>query len=316
MAAPLSTCTKIEQRGVVRFLWAKTWKQRISAKKCCPCTVNIAYHVRWSIIGCRSSRKGGQVSKTNIEPVPTATKRIFRRRFPGTCETVGQVFKSVWRLCWKSNVVCMSLSQFDSFQSRFVTYLLNFPRSLHVNAFRVLKCAHSCFTTETGQCERSCILYCLYHQPLLFSMFSVVKETVGMWDQHAVCVHVCVCPSSARWGQVFTMRTTRFNINKFHILPLQHVDVFCVDLRTNSDYFPIQHRLIRFITETECVYCAVRAGYLNVMQVSCIHRVYLRIFSTKFDTNLCHWMSPQSDLTYQFPTNLSYKMADTKPLVL
>ena len=61
--------------------------------------------------------------------VLTATKRIFRRSFPGTCETVGQVFKSVWRLCCKINVVCMSLSPFDSFQSRFVTYLLNFPRS-------------------------------------------------------------------------------------------------------------------------------------------------------------------------------------------
>ena len=48
--------------------------------------------------------------------VPTATKRIFRRRFPGTCETVGQVFKSVWSLCRKINVVCMSLSPFDSFQ--------------------------------------------------------------------------------------------------------------------------------------------------------------------------------------------------------
>ena len=30
---------------------------------------------------------------------PTATKRILCRRFPGTCETVGQVFKFVWRLC-------------------------------------------------------------------------------------------------------------------------------------------------------------------------------------------------------------------------
>jgi hypothetical protein len=38
------------------------------------------------------------------------------------------VFKFVWRLCWKINVVCMSLSPFDSFQSRFVTYLLNCPR--------------------------------------------------------------------------------------------------------------------------------------------------------------------------------------------
>ena len=31
--------------------------------------------------------------------VPTATKRILRHRFPGTCEMVGQVFKFVWRLC-------------------------------------------------------------------------------------------------------------------------------------------------------------------------------------------------------------------------
>ena len=37
--------------------------------------------------------------QSSARVVPTATKRIFRRRFPGTCETVGQVFKSVWRLC-------------------------------------------------------------------------------------------------------------------------------------------------------------------------------------------------------------------------
>jgi hypothetical protein len=42
---------------------------------------------------------------------------------------VGQVFKFVWRLFWKINVICMSLSPFDSFQSRFVNYLLNCPRT-------------------------------------------------------------------------------------------------------------------------------------------------------------------------------------------
>ena len=111
----------------------------MSTKKCCPCTVNIACHVKQSIIGCRSSRKGEQVSKTNIESVgrwkssvrtvPTATTRILRSRFPGTCETVGQVFKFVWRLRWKVNVVCMSLSPFFSFQSRIVTHLLAFTRT-------------------------------------------------------------------------------------------------------------------------------------------------------------------------------------------
>jgi hypothetical protein len=70
-------------------------------------------------------------------------KKIWiRRRFPGTCETVGQVFKFVWRLCWKINVVCMSLSLFDSFQSRFVTYLLNCPRNIGV-VFGWLFCWYS-----------------------------------------------------------------------------------------------------------------------------------------------------------------------------
>jgi len=32
-----------------------------------------------------------------------------------------------------------------------------------------------------------------------------------------------------------------FNIPKFYVLPKQFIYVFCVDLRTNSDYFPIQH---------------------------------------------------------------------------
>jgi len=69
--------------------------------------------------------------------VPTATKRILLRRIPGTCETVGQLFKCVWRLCLKINVVCMSLSPFHSFQSRFVTYLLNRPRTRQTKPFLI-----------------------------------------------------------------------------------------------------------------------------------------------------------------------------------
>ena len=33
----------------------------------------------------------------------------------------------------------------------------------------------------------------------------------------------------------------QFNIHKFHVLPTQCIYVFCVALRTNSDYFPVQH---------------------------------------------------------------------------
>jgi len=34
---------------------------------------------------------------------------------------------------------------------------------------------------------------------------------------------------------------TRLNVTKLHVLPTHCIYVFCLDLRTNSDYFPIQH---------------------------------------------------------------------------
>ena len=33
----------------------------------------------------------------------------------------------------------------------------------------------------------------------------------------------------------------QFNPHKFHVLPTQCIYVFCVDVRTNNDYSPIQH---------------------------------------------------------------------------
>ena len=51
---------------------------------------------------------------------------------------------------------------------------------------------------------------------------------------------------------------------KHCILSTQCIYVFCVNLRTNSDYFPIQHKLDVFITETESIYCAVRTGFLYI----------------------------------------------------
>ena len=35
----------------------------------------------------------------------------------------------------------------------------------------------------------------------------------------------------------------QFNIQQFYVLPTQCIYVFCVGLRTNSDYFPKQHYL-------------------------------------------------------------------------
>jgi hypothetical protein len=33
----------------------------------------------------------------------------------------------------------------------------------------------------------------------------------------------------------------QFNIKQFYVLPTHCIYVFCVDLRTNSHYFPIQY---------------------------------------------------------------------------
>jgi len=38
----------------------------------------------------------------------------------------------------------------------------------------------------------------------------------------------------------------QFHIEQFYVLPTQCVYVFCVDLRTNSDYFIVQHWVVDF----------------------------------------------------------------------
>jgi len=40
---------------------------------------------------------------------------------------------------------------------------------------------------------------------------------------------------------VVILCTAKFNTQPFYVLPTQCIYVFCVDLRTNSDYFSIQH---------------------------------------------------------------------------
>ena len=42
-------------------------------------------------------------------------------------------------------------------------------------------------------------------------------------------------------SRVILIMYRQLNIQQFYVLPTQCVYVFCVDLRTNSDYFPIQH---------------------------------------------------------------------------
>jgi hypothetical protein len=54
---------------------------------------------------------------------------------------------------------------------------------------------------------------------------------------HYMCRQLCtVCTASCGY---YMYRQS--NIQQFYVLPTQCIFVFCVDLRTNSDYFPIKH---------------------------------------------------------------------------
>ena len=62
----------------------------------------------------------------------------------------------------------------------------------------------------------------------------------------------------------------QFNINQFYVLPTQCVYVFCVDLRTNSDYFTVQHSLVGFYNRDGV--CLLRGTFYILRSA---HTVYL-----------------------------------------
>ena len=56
----------------------------------------------------------------------------------------------------------------------------------------------------------------------------------------------------------------------FYVLPTQCIYVFCVDLRTNRDYFTVQHRLVGFYNRDGV--CLLHGTFYILL---CAHTVYL-----------------------------------------
>ena len=60
----------------------------------------------------------------------------------------------------------------------------------------------------------------------------------------------------------------QFNIQQFYILPTQCIYVFCVYLRTNTNYFPLQHNcLVCITTHIHSVSHAVQNNSVIIIQV-------------------------------------------------
>jgi len=75
-----------------------------------------------------------------------------------------------------------------------------------------------------GSANFSGVIGCLLLEILVVTLIA----TTGEMAQIELLCAVTIC-------------TARFNIQQFHVLPTRCIYVFCVDLRTNSNYFPIQH---------------------------------------------------------------------------
>ena len=96
--------------------------------------------------------------------------------------------------------------------------------------------------------ETECVYYSVRTEHLTFTNSTFCPHNIFMcfvwiWEQTAiislyninwlVCIKDRVCLlRGTDWG---------YNIHKFYVLPYQSIYVFCVGLRTNSNYFPIQH---------------------------------------------------------------------------
>jgi len=71
----------------------------------------------------------------------------------------------------------------------------------------------------------------------IYVFFVWIWEQTAIISLHSINWLVCITDLTL-YGPVVTICTVRFNIHKINVLPTRCIFVFCVDLRTNSDYFP------------------------------------------------------------------------------
>jgi len=71
-----------------------------------------------------------------------------------------------------------------------------------------------------------------------------VQSGIGNCESSATAVEGIVCLNAVKPSGYYMYR--QFNIQKFYVLIPYIIYVLCVDLRTNSYYFHIQHKMTGF----------------------------------------------------------------------
>ena len=92
------------------------------------------------------------------------------------------------------------------------------------------------------------------------------------------------------YSPVVTICTASLTLNNSTFCPHSVFTCFCVDLRTNSDYFTVQHNWLVCITETECLlrgtFYILRSAHTVYLCVLCGSENKQRLFRC---TALTHW---------------------------
>ena len=113
---------------------------------------------------------------------------------------------------------------------------------------RLKPSSHYMYRTVVTICTAQWSLYVRHNGHYMYrTVFTVCTAQWSLYVPHSGhCMYrtvVTVC--TAQWS-LYVPHSVHcmyhhFNIQQFHVLPTQCIYVFCVDLRTNSHYFPIQH---------------------------------------------------------------------------
>ena len=75
----------------------------------------------------------------------------------------------------------------------------------------------------------------------------------------------------------------------FYVLPTHFIYVFCVDLRTNSDYFTVQHWLVGFYNWDRV--CLLRGTfYIYVLPTQCIYVFCVDLRTNSYYFTVQHWL--------------------------
>ena len=103
-------------------------------------------------------------------------------------------------------------------------------------------------------------------------------------------VTICTAPWSLYVPHSGHYMYRQFNIQQFSVLPTQCIYVFCVDLRTNSDYYSIPYNVRKRVPRAE-----VMSVCLSVCLASSVGAQNTGPFSFKVDTGDFHcrrWTLP------------------------